>query len=356
MLIKPLDAPVAARVDLIVSTQSDDGSVGSSRPPDGVSSLGLVDVRKWMAPSLVYVHGIGNRLARVPLTRQWDAALFGEDSRSSSHMAYWADLRYSQPLPESAVSPLASDGPLPVPESAGGGGSTAAPETFVEAVLQEVASSLGRAAPESGPEAAASPPPSLAAWGQRMTYVADALARGAAPSAAEPEVFPGPRAVRQAVFRALVERALQDVYAYFFGGQREPVQDRLREVLSAVDGPVVVVAHSLGSVVAHDVLRSWQGPAREVPLLVTLGSPLGTEEIQDLLVRPLQVPAGTGRWLNACDRRDVVALDPTLRREFPPAELVTDSIVDNDSDNHHGIEPYLRAAVVQQAVHAALAG
>lgn len=310
-----------------------------------------------MAPSLVYVHGIGNKLPRVPLTRLWDAALFGDDSRSSSRMAYWADLRYPRPLPESATSAPPSDGVVSVPESAGGGSDPTAPEEFVEAVLREAAGSSGRRAPESAePEAAAVPPPGLVAWGQRMTYVADALARGAAPAASQQEVFPGPRAVRQAVFRALVERALKDVHAYFFGGQREPVQDRLREVLQAVDGPVVLVAHSLGSVVAYDVLRSWQGPAREVPLLVTLGSPLGTEEIQDLLVRPLQVPDGTDRWLNACDTRDVVALDPTLRREFPPAERVSDSIVDNDSDNHHGIEPYLRAAVVQQAVHAALAG
>jgi V8-like Glu-specific endopeptidase len=58
--------------------------------------------------------------------------------------------------------------------------------------------------------------------------------------------------------------------------------------------------------------------------------------------------------VNACDARDVVALDPTLRDEYTPADRVRDYIVPNDSEIHHEIGAYLRSAVVQQAVHAAM--
>ena len=44
------------------------------------------------------------------------------------------------------------------------------------------------------------------------------------------------------------------------------------------DQPTVIVAHSLGTVVAYDILREFTAP--EVPLFVTLGSPLGITAIR----------------------------------------------------------------------------
>ena len=56
-------------------------------------------------------------------------------------------------------------------------------------------------------------------------------------------------------------------------------------------------------------------------LLVTIGSPLGLEEIKDALVEwdernGLRVPDCVTRWVNVADRLDVVALDPELGNEY----------------------------------------
>lgn len=88
------------------------------------------------------------------------------------------------------------------------------------------------------------------------------------------------------------------------------IRERVGVCLDA-DGPTVVVAHSLGTVVATETLHAHRGP---VPLFVTLGSPLGVRTAVKPRVRPqpLQVPDSVGRWLNFWDRDDVVAARPLL--------------------------------------------
>src|SRR5262245_32519146 len=61
------------------------------------------------APVVVYVHGIGNKPPPAALKRQYDVALFGIDMGARTRLAYWADIRYPQPLPASAT-----DGPAPL--------------------------------------------------------------------------------------------------------------------------------------------------------------------------------------------------------------------------------------------------
>jgi alpha-beta hydrolase superfamily lysophospholipase len=65
------------------------------------------------------------------------------------------------------------------------------------------------------------------------------------------------------------------------------------------DQPCVVVAHSLGSIVAYRVLRAMGRIAR-VKLLITIGSPLGLRTVRDLLSPPARVfPDGVESWINA---------------------------------------------------------
>jgi pimeloyl-ACP methyl ester carboxylesterase len=180
-----------------------------------------------------------------------------------------------------------------------------------------------------------------------MAYVADALVRGE--SETSEEALPLPKAARVAIFRALVKRTFADVYAYFFGGSGDGMRERMRGALDAVDGPVVVVSHSLGTIIAYDVLRERR---RNVPLLITAGSPLAVQEIQDLVMTPLRVPDGVTEWRNVADGRDLVALDKTIRPEYTPAERVRDFLVVNDSDTHHGIDQYLRTPPVHDSVAA----
>ncbi|MEU3885247.1 alpha/beta hydrolase [Streptomyces sp. NPDC029041] len=77
--------------------------------------------------------------------------------------------------------------------------------------------------------------------------------------------------------------------------------------------PSVVVAHSLGTVVAFETLHEHQGT---LPLLVTLGSPMGmrTAVRPRMLPQPLRVPAKVGSWLNFWDRDDFITGQPLLER------------------------------------------
>jgi len=72
--------------------------------------------------------------------------------------------------------------------------------------------------------------------------------------------------------------------------------------------PDVLVAHSLGSVVAYETL--WAHQDHDVRLLVTLGSPLAIPAVLDRL-RPggeAGRPPGVRRWVNVADPGDIVAV------------------------------------------------
>ncbi|HEY0453972.1 DNA/RNA non-specific endonuclease [Actinophytocola sp.] len=284
-----------------------------------------------MRPTIVYVHGNGNMPRADRLRMEWDRALFGRDLATSSRMAYWASVRYSRPLDElPETTPAPTDRPHLVE----------APESFIVDTL------LG-AAKEAGPaELAADRDQPLEPWLRRMTYAAEAMADDGSVQ----EVLPLPRAARIAVFRELVRRNFQDVYAYFFGGAKEPMRDAVRRALDGIDGPVVVLAYSLGSIIAYDVLRERADGRLTVPLFVTVGSPLGVTEIQDLVTTPLEVPAPVAKWVNVSDLRDLVALDHTIRSEFRPADRCQDFFVDNPGEGHHGIVEYLRTRPVRDSV------
>ncbi|MEU6904338.1 serine peptidase [Streptomyces coeruleorubidus] len=85
--------------------------------------------------------------------------------------------------------------------------------------------------------------------------------------------------------------------------------------------PQVVLAHSLGSVVAYEALHAH--PELNVDCLVTLGSPLGLPGgIFDHLV-PAPIadrgarPAGVRYWVNLADTGDLVAIPRRLGDRFP---------------------------------------
>ncbi|WP_432142700.1 alpha/beta fold hydrolase [Streptomyces sp. bgisy084] len=303
-----------------------------------------------MRPRVVYVHGNGNKVRTELLKSQWDTALFGRDMAEASRMAYWAPVRYPEPLPDLRPDPL--DGrtePIEELPAALDRAATEPPEDFVARTLGEARLEAGEIALEGRAGADES---ALVDWLRNMTYLADTLARAGEPE--EPgaelplETLPLPRSGRTAVFRLLVKHAFKDVHAYFFGGAGPAMREVVKETLAEVDGgPLVVVGHSLGTIIAYEVLME-QG--REVELLVTVGSPLAITEVQDHLARPPAVPAGVAAWRNASDLRDLVALDHTLRPEYAPQERVTDLLVTNDSGNHHGISEYLSQHEVRAPV------
>jgi hypothetical protein len=119
----------------------------------------------------------------------------------------------------------------------------------------------------------------------------------------------------------------------------------------------VVLAHSLGTIVAYDVLA--QLPPGSVPVLITAGSPLGLSNVQrrigDRTGPPAPIPASVAAWHNFADRFDPVALEATLADEFLPAGVITDTAVDNDSLLNHDLTGYLDTAALRDAVRLALA-
>ncbi|MFJ9412757.1 alpha/beta fold hydrolase [Streptomyces sp. NPDC101227] len=301
-------------------------------------------------PTVVYIHGIGNKVRAELLKSQWDSALFGRDMGGASRMAYWASLRYETPLPDSRSDPL--DGGLRHSMERAGPHGTEGPEEFIGRTLAEARFAAGDGTRAAGPGPAAED--ALADWLRDMVYLADALAESDRTEEAGPadeplpEALPLPRPARKAVFRLLVQHTFKDLHAYFFGGDGPAIRETFKNALEGLDGgPVVVVGHSLGSVVAYEVLAEWQG---EVQLLVTVGSPLAITEVQDQLARPPAVPPGVLAWRNASDLRDLVALDHTLRPEYAPQDRVTDLLVANDSPNHHNVTQYLANQQVREPV------
>jgi hypothetical protein len=148
-----------------------------------------------------------------------------------------------------------------------------------------------------------------------------------------------------------------DVYHYLRNpGLRDTIEAGVRQGFER-GVPSVVVAHSLGTVVAYNLLRR-EGAAMgwEVPLLVTVGSPLAITAIKRALA-PVKHPECVGHWFNALDERDVVALYPLDGGHFPihpGIENKTD--VRNHTENRHGIAGYLDDPVVARRIYEALSG
>jgi hypothetical protein len=118
----------------------------------------------------------------------------------------------------------------------------------------------------------------------------------------------------------------------------------------------VIVAHSLGTVVAYNTLLGRTGvfPSVRVPLFVTLGSPLGMNAVKSRL-RPHTFPAQVGAWYNAMDDDDVVALHPLTKKHFDTGGTIENHTkVDNWTDNQHGIAGYLDDPQVAKKIYDAV--
>ncbi len=120
----------------------------------------------------------------------------------------------------------------------------------------------------------------------------------------------------------------------------------------------VVVSHSLGTVVAYNVLmsRPTQFPAVPVPLFVTLGSPLAVNAVKSRL-RPHTFPKPVGKWFNALDPDDVVALHPLKPKHFDTGgKIENHDSVKNHTDNQHSIAGYLDDEKVAKRIFEGITG
>lgn len=135
---------------------------------------------------------------------------------------------------------------------------------------------------------------------------------------------------------------------------RAAVRSSLAAAWSAGDR-VLVIGHSLGSVIAYDTLwelTHFERASGEVSLFVTMGSPIATYFVQRSIKGGREqgasrYPHNIRRWVNFTARGDSTALQPRVKplyREMLDLELV-DSIEDYvDFDNYFrnslGLNPH----------------
>lgn len=161
---------------------------------------------------------------------------------------------------------------------------------------------------------------------------------------------------------AILQRKLVDLGTYYREtDKRELLRKRVADKLIEHKGKrIMLVAHSMGSIVAYDVLRDLgrSEPDLIVEHFVTLGSPLGMPYVLKHIRAEnasVRTPSMVRRWTNLADRRDPVAIDVHLRDEFDPNDrgvAVEDGLVLNGylsppnppgKSNYHKIYGYLRA-------------
>jgi hypothetical protein len=177
---------------------------------------------------------------------------------------------------------------------------------------------------------------------------------------------PVPMSVQRALFglshsrflAGMVERTafggMQQVRAYLrHPAVRSAAQARLAQTITS--DTRVLVAHSLGSVVAYECLCAH--PEWPVTTLVTIGSPLG---IPNLIFHQLQPaprdgrgawPGSVLRWINLCHLGDGVALVKALAPLFD--DRVEDRLISNRK-HAHSVTTYLAAEETGRAVAAGL--
>ena len=297
-------------------------------------------------PTIVYIHGIGEQPPRAECKVSWDIALFGRDMRERTRMAYWCDIRHPDvERPRTRALGRSTDGL----------GENDAPIEIAALLREAKLSSKNARGAEAYAEA-----------------LADTLAKNAASSSdvrtrsVHAKFLPIPRSWREALTKSLTKSLIKDTAAYFYDAvQREAMRQRLRDELRAVGGPIVLVSHSQGTIISYDVLTELKG---ELPIKhwITLGSPLGVQEVQDNLRRlgglgtPLPAPRGVGAWNNFADLLDPVALDKGLAQDFKGEPAVDDTMVVNadtlsfSNFNPHSSTGYLRTKAVRKCVEHSL--
>ncbi|MHB9064223.1 MAG: TRAFs-binding domain-containing protein [Pirellulaceae bacterium] len=293
-----------------------------------------------MAPTITFIHGMANKYASEALLRSWLNALAtanGVDLDAegvSVQMIYWADVLYSEPLTASLSQ------------------------------LQTESVPIGQ---ELGPEWRARLADREALWLERLRHKWASVPTPSDPADVTERV-PLPWFVKKPV----MERLLRDVHHYLFNKQFSPrpgvtyhVGDEVRRrfvsaLASSAGRPHIVMSHSLGTVVAYDCLKRVPGcPA--IDTLFTIGSPLGLDEIQDMMLpqwsREDGYPDKVGHWINIYDGFDpVCGCDPILANDFRNAgrEVVEDIHEPNEGWWRHDIEKYLRGSLLRSRLRAEL--
>lgn len=148
-----------------------------------------------------------------------------------------------------------------------------------------------------------------------------------------------------------MELHLRDLRRYL--RNRNDIAEHTRQMLKVplraaaeAKRPILLIAHSMGSVIAWDSLWQMARDDRDdvtIDLLLTMGSPLGQRFIQRRLLGNEErgderFPKGIRRWSNLSAVGDLTAVDPDLADDF--AGMVERGLVETIED--HVLHNYFR--------------
>ena len=310
-------------------------------------------------PHITFIHGISNKPKEEQLLKLWldslaENLLGNGDSIHlatggiSSSMIYWADVLYDQPLEEGIFE------------------SAEAFESNERVVLTEEGDpDMSWRTRLQGDEKETVD--KLAAKLSFDVLVDDTFAPPKEEMARSLERVPLPWFVK----RRLMKLYLRDVHHYLFNfdhtprsGVRYKVQDEIRSrVLKKLkegaekEGPHIVVSHSMGTVIVYDCLKRVTD-CPSIDGLMTIGSPLGIDEVQDKLKPEWSRENGypeklNGPWVNVYDMLDpVTGFDGDIANDFKKggAEIIEVINEQNWGAWRHNITNYLSGPKLRAAL------
>ncbi len=293
---------------------------------------------------IIGIHGLSNKPPQKTLKRWWSEAIreglirIGKERWSVPfELVYWADLLYPEPLDPKAAE---KEHPLYLKEP------------FTEEHLEK-------------------PPERASIRIKMMAYVATQLDK----------IFLNNNMTikHKGITDQIIRRFAQDLALYYNDEPaslfdpactvKKVIQYRLIEKLRAHRRcKILLIAHSMGSIVAFDVL--WPRKRNQpVHRLITIGSPLGLpvitarifadqKAVDESIDKPHAPDCVTEQWLNMSDIGDKVALDHTLADDYAPNSkglsaqdiFVFNDYVRNGKANAHKSYGYLRTPEMAAAI------
>jgi hypothetical protein len=128
---------------------------------------------------------------------------------------------------------------------------------------------------------------------------------------------------------------------------RKPLKQTLRPLIEKNE-PVLLIGHSIGSVIAYDTLweLSYQEGLHGKVDFLTIGSPLGMHYVQRRLMGMKEneektYPKLIRHWVNLSSEGDIIALERNFHNSFK--ELLKLGLVKSIEDHSHGIYNYFRS-------------
>ena len=290
-----------------------------------------------MRKVIIGIHGLGNKPSKLLLQKWWKDAMIEGLNRSGFQqrlpkfeLVYWADILYEKPLNrwiKDKDSPYFLDEPyIEAPKTTG-----VEKRPFQEKIIGFISDQLNKIFLDEDKSL-------------NYSFITDAI----------------------------LKKYFRDLDVYYMEECKDKtkvnckahdlIQERLAKCISKYHNyDIMIIAHSMGSIITFDVLN-FLIPEARINTLATIGSPLGlpivvskiaAEQKKKLKGKSIMAtpPGVTSNWFNFADIRDLVAINYKLSDDFGENKrgiLPTDFLINtnyeiNGEINHHKSFGYLRS-------------